>query len=305
MDNKALADFVKLEVSKVISAIDKLSLKITQIRKHDETGVAPKQATDKTYDTAKVAVPIVSPAPTNSAKTGDGTENRGPRRTLRRKIWRQAKRIFFKKDRLERIGLIAGITYAAVTFAMWLDANRNFRIDQRPWLRFETRLAPDDAGDQMLPGGDFFKKFEPGQPLTIPIRVLNGGKLPALYIEGGILVQVADKDGRSLVLPGGDFTDKAVPRVTAVQTFNVEVIPPSGHTDMAATRYGITDGHALMLTVSEIQRLSEGTDRIYIVGRLDYRDPFGTKHWTRFCKPVWDTTESLRCEQYNAMDTNF
>src|SRR5439155_9830659 len=59
---------------------------------------------------------------------------------IRMWAWKPWKRVFTD------IVVLDGIGYAIVTYNMWHDANRNFRIEQRPWITVE--LVPSESGGQ-------------------------------------------------------------------------------------------------------------------------------------------------------------
>src|SRR5207253_7074434 len=94
---------------------------------------------------------------------------------------------------LEIVAIPFAIGYAFVTYFQWRDANRNFRIDQRPWIKVE--LIPSESTGQQVTITTTVGSF-----LTIPVRIKNIGKTPAESITGTFAIQIAGKEA-DLVLP--------------------------------------------------------------------------------------------------------
>jgi hypothetical protein len=75
MDNKALADFIRVELSSVTSALNKLAAKIATLvngpRKLDETGIAPQNTHENEGNPAGgelLSSAHIAPAPCDSKK---------------------------------------------------------------------------------------------------------------------------------------------------------------------------------------------------------------------------------------------
>jgi hypothetical protein len=261
MDNRALADFIRTELSKVTSAISKLAVKISALadnpREQKPETIAPKQtAADKAED-SKARVPIVSPAPANPREPNRGTRPRFPRRTFRRRVWRQFKRIFCKKDRWERIGIAFGIAYAITTILQWHDLRSNFAAEQRAWIKVDWGFAT---------------KLDPLMPVVVYLH--NVGKSVALRIQGGVIVQVVDAD-KSPSFPLGTT-------VTIRRTF-INTMFPSESTSFDSGRTpNNPDGTIRPLEAEELRKLASGEAYLATFGIIAYRDQFGD-HWTRFC----------------------
>ncbi len=152
---------------------------------------------------------------------------------------------------------IAAAFYACISYRQWSDSNRNFRIDQRPWLIIETTLI--ESTDPKNANGTVTKTFESGQPVTIPVRIRNAGKLPAFGIEGGVLIQIADREGKSLILPKGKYTGRSVVPLTAIPTVRLEIMFPSTSSSaMNFSRYASSNGREggpSILTIPEAKQL--------------------------------------------------
>jgi hypothetical protein len=207
---------------------------------------------------------------------------------------------------IEIFGIAAAIGYAAIAYNQWQDANHNFRTDERPWVTIETALA-DKA--TKTPDGMMDVTYSEGSPVLIPVYLKNSGKTPATDIQADILVQIADPKGDTLVLPVGKYVaGKTVPAPVGIMDMLFGILFPDGESGhhIGASRYGTKNGQNGMipLTHDEVLALSGGTARVFLVGRVDYRDRFGKEHWTTLCKEVWAVSESLNCQLYNAADAN-
>jgi len=143
-------------------AVHKLE-SINTPRKQDPASIGPQPASkNESVDTPGLAA-LVPPTPANPKKAKQSGETRRP---WRKRLWRWIKRIFLKRDRLEKIGIMAGIIYAVVTVAQWRDLRHNFEVDQRAWLKAETGLPVTLAENMSLD--------------KLPITIKNVGKSPAL-----------------------------------------------------------------------------------------------------------------------------
>lgn len=132
MDNKALAELIRSELSKVHAAIDKLFLwlKSSAPREQNQKPPNPKDHTEQEGDRAigqPGTPPKVNPSPTDTPKSEQG----------------RYKTVEWWKPRLEVVALMFGIGYAIVTYCMWRDSNANFRVDQRAWIE-----AHGDTGER-------------------------------------------------------------------------------------------------------------------------------------------------------------
>jgi hypothetical protein len=259
MDNKALADFVRLEISKVVAAINKLTLKIHDPRQYTQTSEKQNETTTQHQEGVLVASSI-SPPPTDSRYPSDRNKNPKPRRTITRKAWRWFKRIFLKKDRLERIGLIAGIVYAAVTVIQWRDLRHNFMIEQRAWIQVSDTLPMTVTDTQAIN--------------AIPEDLKNTGKSVATTI-----VQWAMFD----IVPAHPPT---MPMFYSKETVNFDtpsILFPDTNTGYATIFLrGSTNESKRFLTKDEIHSLLNGDTFLVFYAIVVYRDQFG-QHWTRRC----------------------
>lgn len=177
MDNKALADFIRLEISRLSATINKLVHLLNTPGKQNPTSIASEGAAEDEGDRAPGTTSVVAPRPANPDKTKKSRRYAAPRRTLKWKAWRWTRRIFLKKDRLERVGICFGVAYAIVTIIQWRDLRQNFKIDQRAWVSIGFALPAT-----ITPNA------------SVVVEAKNVGKSPAVRSAGDYLFQVIDSD---------------------------------------------------------------------------------------------------------------
>ena len=137
MDNKALAEFIRTELSKVISAVNKLAIKIASLhapREQNDASPTPHHATTHENNTASresTLLTQVPPAPSNSPQTQE----------------RWYKTLDGWKAALEIVAIPFAIGYAIVTGLQWYDLRHNFQVDERAWIKVETLYPPQPTAD--------------------------------------------------------------------------------------------------------------------------------------------------------------
>jgi hypothetical protein len=194
MDNKALADLVRTELSKVTSAIYRLGVKISELtntpREYHKEGVTPQQASHNKDDSTPGKMFTLSPTPTNPHNPKHRANPRFPRRTVKRRVWRQVKRIFFKKDRLERAGILFGIAYAVTTVLQWrtmIAANevsaKTLEISNRAYVSI-VRVEPNSS-----------------DALSLRLIVQNAGHIPSSGFAAEVVSSVDQWDGTKQFSP--------------------------------------------------------------------------------------------------------
>lgn len=273
MDNKALADFIRYELSKVISALNKLTLKINGPRKDGETTVRPQQTSADANQQPQIPVLAVSPAPAHANETRTQTKKSQPRRSRIRRVWRQSKRIFFKKDRLERAAFLAGIVYAVVTVVEWRDLRHNFEIDQRAWIQIAQGLPATVTEDIVVD--------------RMPITLKNVGKNPAFQTLVDAQFNIVDADKPP------SFSFESMHSIARQSLLFPQEATPEG----IPVLFRSPTGEARKISVEEIRRLIAGTAYLVIFSRAFYVDSFGT-HWTRACS--WKDYSPLPNKTYQA-----
>lgn len=107
--------------------------------------------------------------------------------------------------------------------------------------------------------------LEAGQPLNIDVRVRNSGRTPSTDVQGLFLVYISPLDN-----PPALLADQCASCVRSV-------VLPDG-----VVSYKLSVRESVM-TTDEVQRIRDGKDTMWIVGRLDYHDGEGEAHTTRSC----------------------
>lgn len=107
--------------------------------------------------------------------------------------------------------------------------------------------------------------LEPGQPLNIDVRVRNSGRTPSTDVQGLFLVYISPLDN-----PPALVADQCASCVRSV-------VLPDG---VVSYKLSVRDS---VMTTDEVQRIRDGKDTMWIVGRLDYHDGEGEAHTTRSC----------------------
>jgi len=225
--------------------------------------VTPQHNSKEDSPSTEDRVAAIPPPTKNTSETKNRRQPSYPRRTLSKKAWRLIKRVFLKKDRLEKLGIAAGVVYAVITIIQWRDLRRNFAYEQRSWIKV----------DYLVP-----LKLDPSASIQVILH--NVGKSPALRLEGGVMVQVVDADSSPAFPPGTVNVRKIVGNVMF----------PSDETSFSSGRTpNNPDGTVRPLDTDEVGRLSSGDAYLAVWGIVAYRDGFGD-HWTRFC--TWKTYQS-------------
>ena len=255
MDNKALADFVRVELSKVVSAINKLSLKISDQRQQRHTGIEPQHTTSDEH-AGGPPESVITPPPADTTKTKKPDDYRYPRRSRRTKVWRQFKRVFLKKDRLERVGILFGIAYASATIWQWQDLRHNFMVEQRAWIRVKHAQFGKINEDTVIDGW--------------PLTVSNVGKSPALRIYVHAVFEVLS----SSKPPSFDLS---IPH----NGVDISTLFPADEDPFTAVM-GPDIYNSRPVSRDDIRELMLGHKYICVWGQALYIDNFG-KHWTRYC----------------------
>jgi hypothetical protein len=107
--------------------------------------------------------------------------------------------------------------------------------------------------------------FEVGQPLNIEVRVRNSGRTPSSDVQGLFLVYISPPNN-----PPALLADQCASCVRSV-------LLPEG---VVSYKLSVRDS---VMTADEVQRIRDGKDTMWIVGRLDYHDGEGEAHTTRSC----------------------
>jgi hypothetical protein len=196
-----------------------------------------------------------------------------------------------------------------------LALERQMELDERPWIRIE--LGEKDAEKKF----SFLERI--GDPLTIPIRLINAGKTPAKRIMAIVQLQIAPKTEEPS-LPKGHLiklmsslndVNKAA---AALKGWNVlpgtTVIAgrifAGDHMIQRATRAAVIGGKVVptALTVEEATSLANKNAYVMMSGEAHYFDGFSVEHWTRFCNDFFidgETAPNRNCAKYADDDNNW
>jgi xanthosine utilization system XapX-like protein len=129
-------------------------------------------------------------------------------------------------------------------------ANQSLANATRAWIGVDTV----EAGT-----------IQAGQSLTIEVRVRNSGRTPSTDMQGLFLVYISPIDN-----PPALLTKQCDSCVRSIML-------PNG---VVSYKLSVRDN---VMTAGEVERIRDGKDTMWIVGRLDYRDGEGELHSTRSC----------------------
>lgn len=157
------------------------------------------------------------------------------------------------KPLAEWLGVAAVIFYAVITFLMWRDAHRNFRIDEQAWIK----VSADTLKRELI---------KEGVPLSADVTLTNTGKTFARNIHYQEDV---------VILPSAE----SVPFDYATgELFSVGILQPNQaepYQDMRANE---------ALTKGQADDLLNGHAYIAVYVRGQYDDIFGKTHWFGYCR---------------------
>jgi xanthosine utilization system XapX-like protein len=107
--------------------------------------------------------------------------------------------------------------------------------------------------------------IQASQTLNIEVRVRNSGRTPSTDVQGLFLVYISPINN-----PPALLADQCANCVRSV-------VLPNG---VVSYKLSVRDS---VMSVDEVQRIKDGKDTMWIVGRLDYHDGEGEAHTTRSC----------------------
>ncbi len=160
----------------------------------------------------------------------------------------------------------------------------NFKRDERAWMAFK-----------FMEGN---LTFTIGKSFLVPTQIVNTGKTPARDVRGKIVVGVL-KNGERL---GLDYS----PGHAHYQVF-AGTIFPTGHIEQSfeGIQHGIPNAESIILNKPMWEEILSGKSLVVVHGRIEYKDIFGTDHWTTYCRYVLHPELiSEECTRYNDTDDN-
>jgi hypothetical protein len=203
---------------------------------------------------------------------------------------RQTRKIWYKtfdgwKSRIEIAAFAFGMGYAVVTFFQWRDSNRNFRTDQRAWVKL-----------QIFPDATIPIDFTAGNVITVPVRISNVGKTVALNNKLFLFVDVLSPNQSPNLTHAGQ--DHAFGFHSHTGAFF-----PNAFNDLRIPRINPADGKEVPTTIEEAKDLAK---YVAVYGTVEYDDIFGVHHWTNFCEPIVlaGSFNASACIDSNAVDHN-
>ena len=146
-------------------------LSIGPPRDKREATIGPSNYSEEEPPQTPRHVPVIAPTPKKKTQTTESDSGHFP-------WWRL----------VEGLGVAGVVIAAGANVLLWHDANRNFMVDERPWIRIEfapNKLIEGDPGNPHT-----VSNFETGKPISVDIRMRNGGKTPATAVEGHFFIRL-------------------------------------------------------------------------------------------------------------------
>lgn len=172
------------------------------------------------------------------------------------------------------------------------ESGNAFRTDERAWVAFDILNLI----------------FQKGYPLEIVTEFTNSGKTPALKVQTCQVAEIVENSRRDIDL---SCPDKA-------RSPGFTIVMPGRHLHRLSNAAGYnwkgpsptTDG---LLNDHLLHRLSHDS-RVFLYGRVDYRDVFDKPHWITFCSILIilpgtvagmpQTKNWVDCQNGNDVNTN-
>lgn len=273
---------VKTHLGTIVGRLDTLVGVADRPRQEGVATVKDKDATEqKSY--AAIREMFVSLQTGPSPNHSNGPKHKWYRST---KWWKGV------KESIEAAALISAIVYAGITYRQWRDAARNFRTDERAWIKI--RFPVDASGNAIYP------ELAQGKPIAIVFSLSNTGKTPSkpVRVEASAVILNAD-----VPVPIEQLDDPN-------QVFGADTqfggLFPNDNTAPSVV-YRQNRGQALPMTQLEIDTLRRGDQYVAVYGIIRYDDVFGHSHWTKFCNWYsWGIQKynAWTCSQINGVDDN-
>ena len=152
------------------------------------------------------------------------------------------------------------------------------QLEQRAWVGLQTATH---------------EPIEPNKPIEGVLVFENTGKTPAIILRAS----------RTTCLRTPDFDMESLAEIKQKDGWLEDrrsrgPLPPN-----AVIRLTFQTSDNAMITEPDIEKLENGQLRAYVIGRILYRDIFGTEHETCFCHFANPGTNAMTMgEQFNRMD---
>jgi hypothetical protein len=166
------------------------------------------------------------------------------------------------------------------------------QTDERAWLEFRIQ-QPQAAGDVSLPTTS-------GQPLDLPIQIMNSGKTVARNVVIDVFVEILDSSQEASLDNVSDLANHRHERSTTGTIF------PNADYKLHVTRHW-DKGEIGLVTARELTSLHESKSYISTYGIITYDDVFNKHHWTKFC--FWGHSpkgvfNAKKCTAFNGVGDN-
>lgn len=150
----------------------------------------------------------------------------------------------------------AALVYAVITFCMWRDSHNNFAIDERAWVKVNSKAMEKET-------------IKEGGSIKGTVTISNTGKTTAKqFVSEFVILIVATAQTAPF-----DYT---VPHT--IET--IPILQPNESEPALVSSNGLNPP---TLTKSQADDLLNGRAYELIYGHGSYFDIFGEKHWFRYC----------------------
>jgi hypothetical protein len=243
-------------------------------RQESDTGIHPAQYPEDKRDHG-IASPVVAlsvpPIQSDTQMTKQSSNDSSKGRRMR---------LESIKTILEIVAIPFAIGYAIITFLQWRDANRNFRIDQRPYV--------------VVKGPGKLVDIKGDTPIFGSVPVINVGRTPAKKITTNIALAYfpgpkPGKPGDWVMRAEKDFLDVQFEKlITSDIETRKEFVELSAENDLAPNAdFTSQNQYPLILNDTQVADITSHDGKagaLFLIGLINYADT-DEKHYfrTEFC----------------------
>jgi len=179
--------------------------------------------------------------------------------------------------------VLISILALLVTFAQAYFARQTMRMEQRAWINYSFGQS----------------SMVVGQPLDIPVHLVDIGRTPARNVHGAIVVHKLAKDEEpAFSLSHGMSVEAGLMFPNVPQDVHSVLIPtivPSGEKP-----------NPIILDRPTIDAINDGSAFTLVYGRIVYEDMFDVPHWFQFCAMggISKYGQPKTCVEFNRVDDN-
>jgi hypothetical protein len=165
---------------------------------------------------------------------------------------------------------------ADVAKASLVLSQQSFKTQQRPYVWVKTPTVTHDG--VIL-----------GKPIFMNIDFINAGVTPALQVSDHLYVKFSD-------VTDADFN-------TMKTLFKLPSNERGGIITQNSTLFGTAVSEKKLSAFTGTPIPWNGTDPIYVYGRIEYTDVFGDGHWSEFCwHYLMPNQVFMNCPHHNGLD---